>query len=204
MDSKWQKLQMPSDLTGKSFLEVGCWEGAACVDAVKRGANPVWGIDLCTCEDLANNVKNFGFRFIQMDVFSEKLWELATFDVVLCAGVLQHVENPLALIFRLRKLTNNLLFVETVVHTDGEDKPTLVLYPRNELTTNFSNWWTPNRRCLHDMLQLAGFGKIEPTFDEVSGGVTRYGVRASAVGSTDYRKILPRSEQLMSLVGGRR
>lgn len=198
-----QNLQMPADLTGKSFLEIGCWEGRDCVEAVKRGARPVLGVDLCTCEALADNVKAFDFRFVHMDIFSEKASELPAFDIVLCASLLYHVENPLALIFRLRKLTNDLLFVETVVHDDG-DKPTMLLYPTNELDGNFSNWWALNRRCLHNMLQIAGFAEIEPVFDGRIRDSIRYGVRARAVGSTDFRKILPRAEERMSLAGGRR
>ena len=100
-------------MTGLTFLDVGCWEGVNCAEAVRRGADRVVGIDLCTSDELRRNVENFGFEFVQMDVLSEKWLELDAFDVVLCSGVLYHVENVISLLFRLRTVTRELLVLET-------------------------------------------------------------------------------------------
>ena len=38
----------------QSFLDVGCWEGVHCAEAVRRGADSVVGVDICTCPDLTD------------------------------------------------------------------------------------------------------------------------------------------------------
>jgi len=53
------------------------------------------------------NLEKFGFSFVQLDIQSEKLLQLLEFDLVHCAGVFYHVENPLSLLFRLRKLCHH-------------------------------------------------------------------------------------------------
>jgi tRNA (mo5U34)-methyltransferase len=200
----WTRLQMPEDMTGKSFLEIGCWEGNDCAEAVNRGARLVVGVDLCTCQPLFDNVKKYRFDFVQMDISSEKFWELPQFDVVLCAGVLYHLENPLAAIFRLRKTVLHSLYLETEVHRDSEEKPTMMFFPTNELGRDYSNWWAPNKNCLHKMLEVAGFSQVEPVYSFNAPYCSRYGVRALVSSYMDLRKILPRPEDQMSLAGGTR
>ena len=70
--NKWQRYSLPEDMTGKTFLDVGCWEGVNCAEAMTRGAKRVVGVDLCTSEPLRENVERYGFEFVQLDVLSEK------------------------------------------------------------------------------------------------------------------------------------
>ena len=79
--NKWELFSMPKEMTGKSFLDVGCWEGNNCAEAVRRNSNMVVGIDLCTCESLIKNREETGFTFLQTDIFSEKFLELGRFDL---------------------------------------------------------------------------------------------------------------------------
>ena len=80
-----------------------------------------------------------------MDIFSEKFLELDRFDVVLCSGVLYHVENVLSLLFRLRKTVDELLVLETATNKICDDQPILLFHPGGDLKDNPSNWWTPKR-----------------------------------------------------------
>ncbi|MGH7715266.1 MAG: methyltransferase domain-containing protein [Vulcanimicrobiaceae bacterium] len=91
MAPQWEQHGLPSDLSGRTFVDVGCWEGNICAEATKRNAASALGIDYCTSPDLARNQQKYDFGFIQMDVFSEKFLELPEFDIVHCAGVLYHV-----------------------------------------------------------------------------------------------------------------
>lgn len=203
MRNKWERYQLPEDMTGKSFLDVGCWEGINCAEAVQRGARKVVGVDLCTSRKLRRNVEKFGFEFLQMDVLSEKWLELDEFDVVLCSGVLYHVENVISLLFRLRKVTRELLVLETATQETADDNPVLVFRP-DEDARNPSNWWFPNRVCLKEMVRTCGFDDPREVFVKERGGGHRVCVHAHPVERDSYERVLPRKSAAMSLFGGAR
>lgn len=207
--STWQAWQLPDDLTGLTFLDIGCWEGTKCVEAVERNARRVVGVDLCTCDTLRRNVQHYGFEFLQLDVFSEKFLHLEQFDLVLCAGVLYHVENVLSLLTRLRHCTRQRLVLETAVHRVDEEKPILLFHPGEDLDANPSNWWTPNLRCLEEMLVATGFATPrlvhQTVVQSTRTGETIYRACVhTEPASVDLRKAFPRHTSLMSLQGGER
>ncbi len=201
--NKWERYRLPEDLTGKSFLDVGCWEGINCGEAAKRGARKVVGVDLCTSPALRRNVETYGFEFIQMDVLSEKWLELDDFDVVLCSGVLYHVENVLSLLFRLRKVTRELLVLETATRDVGGDAP-LMLFKPNDEASNPSNWWVPNRPCLREMVRSCGFDDPREVHVKERPGGHRVCVHARPLERDSYARVLPRKASAMSLAGGDR
>lgn len=204
-ESRWERYRLPVELEGKSFLDVGCWEGAHCADAVRRGAHDVVGIDLCTDPDLVFNVDRYGFDFLQMDIFSEKWLELGSFDVVLCSGVLLHTENPFSLLTRLRHVTSGLLVLETGISLLGDDKPMMLFHGGGEGTDNPSNWWAPNQLCLEQMLATAGFEGITTVWEaERQEGYGRVCVQAVPSGEIKRDRILPRRPRSMSINGGAR
>jgi 2-polyprenyl-3-methyl-5-hydroxy-6-metoxy-1,4-benzoquinol methylase len=84
----WRSRGLPDHLHGRSFLDVGCWEGDLSAEAVNWGAMPIVGINYCTSPDLVQTLAITAFTFIQVDILSEKALELPGFDVVHCAGVL--------------------------------------------------------------------------------------------------------------------
>lgn len=178
-----------------------------CAEAVQRGASRVVGIDYCTSPDLAETMKASRFSFIQMDVLSEKILELPEFDIVHCAGVLYHVENPLSFLYRLRKLCRfgGSIHIETSVAVGPTSHPVMVFHPANTLDDNPSNWWSPNEICLKEMLAEIGLSDIEVTFsrrprttpaDFVFG---RIGMRGRASNTPDNisEKMLPRKPAYM-------
>lgn len=202
--NKWERYELPEDMTGKTFLDVGCWEGVNCAEAVQRGAKQVVGVDLCTSDELRNNVDTFGFEFLQLDVLSEKWLELGTFDIVLCSGVLYHVENVISLLFRLRKVTDELLVLETATKECAGDEPVLVFKPSDERTGNPSNWWVPNRACLQEMVRTCGFADPREVWVKSRPGGHRVCVHAEPEERESYERVLPRKASAMSLAGGSR
>lgn len=201
---KWEKFKLPEDMTGKTYLELGCWEGANCAEAVKRGASQVVGVDICTTDDLAANVEEFGFEFLQLDVLSEKWLELDTFDVVLCSGVLYHVENVISLLLRLRRVTEGLLVLETATREiEGTDEPLMVFRPDDEVN-NPSNWWFPNERGLFAMMRTCGFTDIEKVWERERPTGARLCVHAKPERRPNYDRVLPRKREAMSVAGGKR
>lgn len=203
--SRWEQLRMPVELEGKRFLDVGCWEGMHCAEAVRRGASKVVGVDLCTSDDLAFNVDRYGFEFLQLDIFSEKWLELDRFDVVLCAGVLYHVENVMSLLFRLRRVVEELLVIETGVTRLEPERPMMIYHGAGEDTGNPSNWWTPNKLCLEQMLATAGFEGVSTVWEEERHEhYSRVCVHAVPTAFVDPARIMPRKPRRMSLHGGNR
>lgn len=203
--NKWDMYKLPKDMKGESFLDVGCWEGDNCVEAIRRNAVYSVGIDLCTSESLKKNVEKYGFEFLQLDIFSEKFLELGRFDVVLCSGVLYHVENVLSLLFRLRKTVDRLLVLETAINKVNDAVPILLFHPGGDLKNNPSNWWTPNKKCLISMLETCGFKDIHEVYHRrVDDRIDRLCVHAVPGGYIDHEKIMPRKKELMSLSGGER
>ena len=210
---QWRLHALPERLDGKSFLDVGCWEGFICAEAVSRGASPVVGIDYCTSPELVATLAKTTFTFIQMDLLSEKALQLPEFDVVYCAGVLYHVENPLSLLFRLRKLCHHgsVLYLETSYAVGPSGQPLMVFHPGSSLDDNPSNWWSPNEPCLREMLSAVGVTNIEVTFrtDPKKRATTysmgRIAVRGTVANTPDHisQKMLPRRPSLMPIASGK-
>jgi tRNA (mo5U34)-methyltransferase len=201
--SRWEQFRLPVELEGKTFLDVGCWEGVHCAEAVRRDAEAVLGIDLASSADLTANVERYGFEFLELDAMGERWLALESFDVVLCSGVLYSVESPMSLIVRLRAKTRELLVLETGVSLLQPDRPTMIFHGQGEGTANPSNWWTPNRLCLEQMLTTAGFSGISAVWEkETLEGYGRVCVHAVPDGSMDRKRLLPRKEKLMSIHGG--
>lgn len=204
-ESRWERYRLPVDLAGKSFLDVGCWEGVHCADAVRHGSTDVVGIDICTSDALIDNVDRYGFEFLQMDAFSEHFGGLGRFDVVLCSGMLPSVQSPALLLSRLRSVTNELLVVETTTTTHGGDLPMMLFQGGGEGTSDKSNWWAPNRACLTEMLEATGFEGISNIWeDERREGFGRACLQAVPAASPDRRRLQPRKPKQMSVRGGNR
>lgn len=178
-----------------------------CIEATKRNAAVVVGIDYCTSPDLLDNLKRFPFSFIQVDVLSEKILELPEFDVVHCAGVLYHVENPVSFLFRLRKLCRpgGWIHIETTCYHSRSDLPLMAFHPDDSLDQNPSNWWSPNEACLYEMLRVVGLSEIEVTFKSApSRHIGRIGIKGHATNTPASlsSKLLPRRPSLMPQSAG--
>src|SRR5919199_5675463 len=97
---KWKRFahSIPSDLRGKTVLDIGCNGGFYSIEMKRRGADRVVGIDFD--EDYLNQarfaaqVSGLNIEFRKMQVYEvAKLRE--KFDIVLFMGVLYHLRHPL-------------------------------------------------------------------------------------------------------------
>jgi tRNA (mo5U34)-methyltransferase len=118
-DHRYRIPVLPQDLSGKSVLDVGTFDGFYAFLAESRGATRVVAIDNEQYRDWvrarwgAQLVGGEGFRAIaellgsgveyrQLDAFDlDALPE--TFDLIFCFGILHRVENPLGLLEVLRR-----------------------------------------------------------------------------------------------------
>jgi len=101
-----------------------------------------------------------GIEFRVADLEDRSVKELGSFDLVLCLGLLYHLENPFRCIRNLCRLTSKLLVIESMC-LDG-DRPTL--YLRDEGPTEDQGLqhiaFYPTEACLAKMLYRAGFPHV--------------------------------------------
>lgn len=165
MTQEAEQWQFPPDLTGKTVLDIGCADGAFSVLALRHGAKSVLAIDEQMTGGLRFllDAKAFPFEFQNISLFSDQFLTLPAFDFVIFAGVLYHLQDPVAALKRVRRVTGEKALLETHINASlGESSPYLVFYENAELNNDPTNWVGPNMPCLEAMIRTGGF-KFERT-----------------------------------------
>ncbi len=178
------------DLRGKSVLDVGCNGGFYSVEAKRRGARRVVGIDVderyLNQARFAAEVLGFpDIEFRRMTVYDvAKLGE--KFDVVIFMGVLYHLRHPLLALDLLHDhAVGDLMLFQTMIRgglgvQDWDDDyafndeeqfesrnwPKLHFIEKN-YSGDPSNWWVPNRAAVEAMLRSSGFAMVDHPHTEV-------------------------------------
>ncbi|WP_309627540.1 DUF1698 domain-containing protein [Brevundimonas sp.] len=160
------------DLTGKSVLDIGAWNGVYSFEAKKRGARRVVASDAPTWMDPAvsgHGAFSFAREALGLDVedaviavddmtpqtFGE------TFDVVLFLGVFYHLQDPLLSLKRAAAMSHDQLIVETHMDLVSLGVPAMRYYVGDELNGDSSNYWGPNPLLVVELLKAEGFGEVE-------------------------------------------
>lgn len=177
-----EALFAPFDLNGRSVVDIGAWNGAFSFAAKRRGANrvlatdsyiwnhPVWrgreAFELARAE-LGLDIEA---KMIDPPDITERL---GLFDVVLFLGVFYHLYDPIEVMARLRRITRQLLLVETHQDLTGDARPGMVFYPGDSLNQDATNWWGPNPSLMLSLLLQLGFTRIfyrdHPTLGRARG-----------------------------------
>src|SRR5712664_544680 len=101
-----------------------------------------------------------GISFAQGDVENPEIRKLGEFDLVLCFGLLYHLENPFSAIRNLRTVTRKGLLLESMCLPD--QKPWMLL--RKELSLEDQSLtdvaFYPSEGCFVKMLYRAGFAGV--------------------------------------------
>jgi tRNA (mo5U34)-methyltransferase len=163
----------PVDLAGASVLDIGAWNGANSFEAKRRGAARVKAVDCYTWDhpefrgretfELARAALGLEIECETIDVMALTPERCGVFDVVVFAGVLYHLENPLEGLARAASVAGDLLVVETHVDLEALDRPAMVYYPAAELNGDESNWWGPNPLLVEALLRRHGFAHVAIT-----------------------------------------
>ena len=160
-------LSLPDDLTGKSVLDIGAWDGYFSFECERRGASRIVAIDTYAWDVhgkdgflLAKSV--LGSKVESMRLAAEDLDPavVGEFDLVLFLGVLYHLRHPLLALERVASVARELLILETVVDMVGIRRPAMAFYPDRELSNDPTNWWGPNVPAVGAMLRSVGFGRV--------------------------------------------
>jgi tRNA (mo5U34)-methyltransferase len=172
---KLRRIHLPPDLSGKTVLDVGAWDGFYSFEAERRGAERVVAIDPNAWRapvgagnpwsgrqgfDLARRA--LGSKVEDVDIGLEELApeRIGTFDVVLFLGVLYHLPDPLPVLERVSALARELLILETQVDLMWTRRPAMAHYPGSELLGDASNWWGPNPPLVEALLRAHGFTRV--------------------------------------------
>jgi len=103
------------DFAGKSVLDIGCWDGYFSFMAEQRGASRVLSLD----DPHFRWGGTDGYRFLHDHFKSQAEWRKGSiyelpderFDIVLCYGVLYHINDPLtAMINCFKSALDQVLF----------------------------------------------------------------------------------------------
>jgi len=175
---KLARLKLP-DLRGKTFLDIGAWDGFFSFEAERRGAARVLATDSFVWEGCVPGYSKAGFLYahdrlssrvedLHIDPFDLGPETVGVWDVVLLSGVLYHVRHPWLLLQKAASVTRELLIIETVTSLRFWPLPAITVYGSG-FRGDRTNFCAPNTAALKVMLRDCGFRKIEV--------VSRYSLR---------------------------
>ncbi len=140
-------------LAGKRVLDLACNAGFWSLHALRRGAAFVQGIEARPMHleqaELVFEVEGVDpsrFRFVESDLIAASAEPWGRFDVVLCLGLLYHVNRPVELFARIAATNAQFVVVDTAL--SRLPGPSLELHyesnadPRNALASGFTFWPT--------------------------------------------------------------
>jgi tRNA (mo5U34)-methyltransferase len=175
--SRMAALELPSDLSGKSVLDIGAWDGFFSFEAERRGAGRILATDsYCwsgegwgTKEGFLTASRILGSRAddMEIDVMDLSPERVGTFDLVLFVGVLYHLRHPLLGLERVASVTGDQLIFDSYTAMTKETDPVMIFYPGTELNDDPTNWWGPNPPAVEAMLRDVGFRRIERQHPEL-------------------------------------
>jgi len=180
---------LPTDLRGKTVLDIGCNAGFYSLEMKRRGADRVLGIDtderyLCQAR-FAAQIQGVNVEFRELAV-----WDVGslseTFDLVIFMGVLYHLRHPLLALDLIHEhVARDLLLFQSMQRGSRDIAPLKSDYDFNapapfdnpgypkmhfvehRYSHDETNWWIPNRACVEAMLRSSGFNIESQPEDEV-------------------------------------
>lgn len=174
---------VPQRLDGMSVLDIGCNAGFIALEAKRRGAGYVCGVDLK--QDYIDQAKFcadvLGYNDVDFRMLSvyelEKLGR--QFDLVFFVGILYHCKYLNTAVEQAAKMASKKIIVETAIHPDKSNIP-LVRFvrssnykgPESKGDARLPGHWHPNMTALKDLFYEQGFAHIEDLFqDGARGGI---------------------------------
>jgi tRNA (mo5U34)-methyltransferase len=174
---KAELVELPADLTGKTVLDIGAYDGYFSFEAERRGASRVVAYDVNPPDasgfDVARRILGSRVEHRLGSVYDLSPTTVGEFDVVLLLGVIYHLRHPLLALQRIHSVCREVLYVESQVTTNRlitgaspdvehpiADAAVAEFFAGGELGDDPSNWWAPTTRCLIAWLRSHGF---EPT-----------------------------------------
>ena len=173
VEGKLPYFGLPEDLSGMRVLDIGCAEGFFSVEAERRGAREVIGID-----SFPDSIRRFNIvkaarqsnaSAFLMNVYDLEPKRLGTFDLVLFYGVFYHLKHPQLALERIRSVCTGTLLFQTHALDDPslQKEPLARFYPHGMMSGGEGEYFDPtvfwffNELCCVGMLDHVGFEALE-------------------------------------------
>jgi tRNA (mo5U34)-methyltransferase len=186
------RYQIPSDLSGKSFLDIGSWDGFFAFEAERRGAKRVLATDSFVWQgktwgskkrfDTARAILRSNVEDMTIDALELSPERIGKWDVVLFAGILYHMKHPLLALERAASVTRELLILESTTDYRFCRRPAMAFYPNDELSRDPTNWFGPNLPAIKAMLACCGFSFIKVVHKTSFAGQIRNALKLARSG----------------------
>jgi tRNA (mo5U34)-methyltransferase len=161
------------NLSGRSVLDIGAWNGFFSFEAKRRGASRVLATDsYCWSHpdihgretfDIARSALGLEVDAREIDAIDLSAETVGEFDVVLYLGVFYHRYDAIESLAKVATLAKQVLIVETHLELRDIDVPAMAFFPGRELANDPTNWWGPNEHCMEALLLGHGFEEVEIT-----------------------------------------
>ncbi|MBU6227509.1 MAG: methyltransferase domain-containing protein [Acidobacteria bacterium] len=164
-DINWllEASKFPTNLAGKSVLDIGTTNGAMAFEAERRGSTDVTAVDI-------SDENHYGFRkianlldsnvkFHQASIYDLPSVLNRTYDVVVFWGVLYHLRHPLLALDSLRAICGDLCYLESAIYSPTTEMNDHVakFHRLDDLAGDGTNWWSPTVETTEDWCRSAGF-----------------------------------------------
>lgn len=164
---------IPTDLTGKTVLDLGAWDGYYSFLAAQYNADVVVALD-----NMQGEIKDFkggprtlynkyyyvskksgllNVHFIPMDALDIDKIKM-NFDIIFCFGLYYHVSDPIGLFKKCYDKCNEMLLIEGYVI--NKEEPTAYIFDEKELNNDPTNYWGFTTNALIKILKRIGFKKV--------------------------------------------
>jgi tRNA (mo5U34)-methyltransferase len=166
---------LPLDLSGKTVLDIGTFDGYFAFLAEKRGAKVI-GIDpLQGCShfeqgtdgfNFAKSVLNSNVEFYEYSLYDYRVSEQAKKnDIVLYYGVLYHVKDPLKELRYLSVVTKEYALIETAIAQNDYGNKSVWEF-NHGFDNDSTNYWYPSIKGLENTLKFVGFKTIQTIYND--------------------------------------
>jgi tRNA (mo5U34)-methyltransferase len=178
----WQTIGrcLPADLKGKTVLDVGCNAGFYAIEAKRRGAARVLGVDgqrqHVRQAVFVRKALGLDIEYRRMNVYELNRRTAGQFDITLALGLVYHLKHLVLALENLYEVTRELLIVETAImppertpesftHPLGANEMRLhpLAFVENppEAKEQVFNWFLPGTEALGALLRNVGFDEVE-------------------------------------------
>ncbi len=181
---------IPNDLTGKTVVDIGTFDGMYAFEMERRGAQVI-AIDIqdpnATAFNQAKALLNSKVEFKRTTVYEIGDVGLPKVDMILYFGVFYHLKHPVLAFRRMRRILKDegkIFFDGVVLDTLWERYPELNDYKsdiekvRHLPITYYSdprrqswNWHFPTVACLKSWIETSGFRNPEIRLYEASSSI---------------------------------